>query len=159
MIALIVALNNNNTIGLNNNIPWHSKEDLKYFKKITDNSTVIMGRKTFESIGKPLKNRQNFVVSSQKIFNNEIKIFNNIELAIKNIKTDNAFFIGGSKIYEESIKYCDKLFITKVNNDIIGDTFFNCCYNDFNLISENKMIDLQSNLNLNFKIYERIKNG
>jgi len=77
MIALIVALNNNNTIGLNNNIPWHSKEDLKYFKKITDNSTVIMGRKTFESIGKPLKNRQNFVVSSQKIFNNEIKIFNN----------------------------------------------------------------------------------
>ncbi len=155
MIALIVAVNNKNTIGKDNKIPWYSQEDLKYFKDKTLNSTVIMGRKTFESLKKPLINRENIVITSSFIENENIKQFKDIKTALKNCNNENIFFIGGSKIYNECIDYCDKLYITKINNDILGDVFFNVNINSFKLINETYKHDEKANLDLNFQTYER----
>lgn len=159
MIAQIVAVNNTNTIGKNNKIPWHSTLDLKYFKSVTENSTVIMGRKTFESLGKPLKNRQNIVITSSEINNDDIIKCNSIENALKYSYNNNIFFIGGSRIYNESLKYCEKLFITRIDNNIIGDTFYNLIIDDFVLTNETNTNDVKSNLSLKFQIFERINNG
>ena len=159
MIAQIVAVNNTNTIGKNNKIPWYSSLDLKYFKSVTENSTVIMGRKTFESLGKPLKNRQNIVITSSEINNDDIIKCNSIENALKYSYNNNIFFIGGSRIYNESLKYCEKLFITRIDNNIIGDTFYNLTIDDFVLTNETNTNDVKSNLSLKFQIFERINNG
>lgn len=112
---VIVAVNENLVIGKDNELPWHSSEDLKYFKRITTNNVVIMGRKTYESIGKPLPNRVNIVISNTTNFTEVITVKSFEEaLEMASLHDKEVFVIGGSSLYEQVLKDADKLYITWV---------------------------------------------
>src|SRR5699024_5195302 len=128
MITLIVAMGNNNEIGFNNDMPWHLPNDLKYFKEETMNNVVVMGRKTYESIGKPLPNRKSVVISRQALdLPDEVTVINDLE-QIKDIAAQyedkNVFIIGGAEIYKQTLHMADRLFITKINQTFEADAFF-----------------------------------
>ncbi len=116
-----------NEIGFENQLLWHLPKDLKHFKDITSGHPVIMGRKTYESIGKPLPNRTNIVVSKRNDwFEEGILIVGSIKEAIKFAKKidEEIFIIGGGKIYEQTMDVVDRLEITRVKADFTADTFF-----------------------------------
>lgn len=116
-----------NEIGFGNQLLWHLPKDLKHFKDITSGHPVIMGRKTYESIGKPLPNRTNIVVSGKNDwFEEGILIVGSIKEAIKFAKKidEEIFIIGGGKIYEQTMDIVDKLEVTLVKADLEADTFF-----------------------------------
>lgn len=123
---IIVAVAKNNAIGKNNNLLWHIKEDLVYFKKTTLGATVVMGRKTFESIGKPLPGRRNVVVSKSMNDAEGIDIFRSIEEALGSCNpNEEVFIIGGGEIYKQSISLVQRIFLTIVDVNIPdADTFF-----------------------------------
>ncbi len=125
-ISLIAALSNNSVIGVNGKIPWELKEDLIHFKKITLGSAIIMGRKTFESIGKPLKERLNIVMTRNPKGLDGIEEVSSMESAIKvglNF-SENIFVIGGQSIYETFLPISTKMYLTFINIEVSGDTFF-----------------------------------
>src|SRR5689334_22101750 len=116
MISLIVAIDKNNVIGLDNKIPWKLPADQAYFKKVTMGHTVVMGRKTFESMGKPLQGRANWIITRDKEYNAEgCRIFYSIDEVIENINDEEVFIIGGEKIYSEFFVYADRLYITHID--------------------------------------------
>lgn len=127
-ISIIAAVSKNNVIGKNGKIPWHIKEDLKRLKEITLGHHVLMGRKTFESIGKPLPNRINLVLTSEKNYKAKgVVVFDNPQKAVrfaKENKEKELMIIGGSKIYEYFLPKTDKIYLTKVLKTFDGDTFF-----------------------------------
>ncbi len=124
-LILIAALNKNRVIGKNGKIPWHIPEDLQRFKQLTIHHTVLMGRKTFESIGTPLLNRKNVVISKQKIASENIEIYSSLESALSHLHTEEQIFIiGGGEIFRQTIDLADELLLTMVDNDELGDTFF-----------------------------------
>jgi dihydrofolate reductase len=127
MIHIIVAASENNAIGKNNKLLWHLPNDLKYFKSVTTGHPIIMGRKTFESIGKPLPNRLNIVVSRNPYESAENLIYSNslqeaIRVALQ--KDEEIFIIGGGEIYKQALPLAHKIHFTKVHTVIDGDTFF-----------------------------------
>ncbi len=128
MVSIIVAKSINNVIGINNSIPWHIPADLKMFKRLTNGNTIIMGRKTYESIGKPLPDRFNIVVSStMSKTESGILVVKNLDQAIlKAPKDKNVFIVGGQRIYEEALNknLVDKLYVTEIEKEFDGDTFF-----------------------------------
>lgn len=128
MLSIIAAIANNNVIGKNNNLIWHIPEDLKRFKKITSNKTIIMGRKTFESLGRVLPNRKHIIISQNNnlhIDNENIKIITDIKNLDSYIDSDEEHFvIGGQSIYTLLFPYVTKMYITKINADFDGDSFF-----------------------------------
>lgn len=126
MISLIVAMSSNSVIGKDNKLPWSIPEDLRYFKDITTGHTVIMGRKTYESIGKALPNRRNIILTQNRDFlaegctvvhsvNEVWQLFN---------REEEIFVIGGSEIYHLFLPFASKLYITQIHAEIEGDTFF-----------------------------------
>jgi dihydrofolate reductase len=125
-ISLIVAVDQNNGIGKNNQLPWHLPADLQHFKRITTGFTIIMGRKTFDSIGKALPNRRNIVISRQpglKI--NGVEVCDSLQNAIELCKEEQeVFIIGGAQIFEQSLAIADGLYLTVIQNDFEADTFF-----------------------------------
>lgn len=123
---IIVAVAKNNAIGKNNNLLWHIKEDLVYFKKTTLGATVVMGRKTFESIGKPLPGRRNVVVSKTMNEIEGIEIFRSIDQALGSCSlNEEVFIVGGGEIYKQSISLVQRIFLTIVDVNIPdADTFF-----------------------------------
>lgn len=128
MINIIVAIAKNNVIGKNNEIPWHYPEDLQYFKEVTMGKNVLMGSKTFYSIikrlGKPLPGRNNIVLTRNKDFSYPgVTVINDLESFLKS-QTDDIFIIGGSSIYRQTLAYADKLYITFIDEEYEGDTFF-----------------------------------
>lgn len=125
-LSLIVATDTENGIGKNNQLLWHLPEDLKFFKRTTSGHTVIMGRKTFESIGKPLPNRRNLVISRQENLKIEgVEVYKNLEDAIKACADENeAFVIGGGEIYQQALPITQKIYLTKVHHQFDADTFF-----------------------------------
>ena len=132
IISHLVALSNNYVIGVNNDLPWKLKKDLQHFSSYTQNKVIVMGRKTFESIGRPLPNRKNIVISSTLSSTNEIQIVNSLEQAIseatdwnkENNLVEEVVLIGGGYIFKESINLVNKLVLTRVNCDIDGDVFY-----------------------------------
>ncbi len=128
MLSIIVAKAKNNVIGKDNKLIWHIPEDLKRFKALTTGHTIIMGRKTFESLGRVLPNRYHVVLSNNPDFNvdNEnVEVIYDISLLDKYINDDNEnFVIGGATIYKLLMPYCKKMYITQINQDFDGDTFF-----------------------------------
>ncbi|MBZ2279032.1 type 3 dihydrofolate reductase [Buchnera aphidicola] len=124
-ISLIAALSKNLVIGRNNKIPWYIAEDLKWFKKNTIHKNIIMGRVTWQSIGQPLIMRKNIVISRNKIKKNGViwarSISNAILLADYNKEI---MVIGGEKIYKQMMFYANKLYLTHIDKNIIGDTYF-----------------------------------
>ncbi len=128
-ISIIVAVAQNGVIGKDNQLLWRLSEDLKLFKKRTTAHAIIMGRKTFDSIGKPLPNRTNIVISRTKDLKIEgCTVVNSLDKAIEvaNQQTDKneVFIIGGEKIYTLSEKIANKLYLTKVKATLEGDAFF-----------------------------------
>lgn len=116
----------NRVIGLDNKMPWHLSADLKYFKKITMGKPIIMGRKTCESIGRPLPGRRNIVVTRNPDFSmNGFDVFNDLDLALDDCKQQSeVMVIGGAKLYEVLLPQADYLYITYIDENFSGDTFF-----------------------------------
>ncbi len=126
-ISIIAAIGKNNEIGKENKLLWHLPADLKHFKEITSGHPVIMGRKTFESIGKALPNRQNIIITRDKKYKvANAEIVHSIEEALTLCKKENeVFIIGGSEIYKQAMSFADKLYITEVEaEDKKADAFF-----------------------------------
>lgn len=126
MITIIAAIGNNNELGKDNDLIWHLPADLKRFKKITTGHHIIMGRKTYESIGKPLPNRTTVIITRNEHYKADgCLITNSLEEAIDITKNDdNLFIIGGAKIYKEAINLADELDICKVHQSFDADVFF-----------------------------------
>ena len=127
MITIVVAMGLKNEIGADNQLLWHLPKDLKHFKEITSGHPIIMGRKTYESIGKPLPNRTNIVISRKNDwFEEGILIVGSIKEALKFAKKidENVFIIGGGTIYEQTIDLADQLEVTLVDAELKADTFF-----------------------------------
>jgi dihydrofolate reductase len=122
---LIAALSKNLVIGKDNKIPWNIPEDLKWFKKNTINKDVIMGRLTWQSIGKPLSMRNNIVISRKKIDKPGIICVDSISNAIIASKnTEEIMVIGGAQIYKKMLFYANKLYLTHIDADFVGDAYF-----------------------------------
>lgn len=131
-LALIWAMARNRTIGRNNALPWHLPEDLKYFKRVTLGKPVIMGRKTWESIGRPLPGRTNIVISRDAGFQAEgVRVVQTLEQALALAEkiclidgADEAVVIGGAQIYALALPLADRLYLTQVHADVEGDAHF-----------------------------------
>ena len=125
-ISIIAAVAENNVIGKNGQLPWHLPADLMHFKNLTMGHHIIMGRKTFESVGKPLPGRTNIIISRQ----NDLKeanciVVHSLDEAIKYIVEDNEPFIcGGAEIYKQAFDIADKMYLTRIHEEFDGDTFF-----------------------------------
>ena len=131
VISHVVALSNNNVIGVNNDLPWNLKKDLAHFKNYTTNKIILMGRKTYESIGRPLPNRINFVVSNTLKNIEGARVFKSTEEALSKAKNlcDEADYkeiviIGGGYLFRETLEITNKLVLTRVNCDIDGDVYY-----------------------------------
>ncbi len=126
MITIIAAIAENRALGKDNKLIWHLPADLKRFKKVTLNHHIIMGRKTFESLGKPLPNRTNIVITRKKNYTaNGCVIVNSLQEAIKAAQEDNnPYILGGAEIYKQAILIADKLDLTFVHHHFEADVFF-----------------------------------
>jgi len=138
LLSIIVAMANNRVIGKDNDMPWGRLPiDLKHFKDVTSGSPIIMGRKTFESIGRPLPKRTNIIISRNKDYKIEgCSIASSLEEAIEIANFESPkeiFIIGGGNIYNQAIEKVNKLYLTLIDLEIEGDTFFPD-YNHLNLI-------------------------
>jgi len=161
-IKLICAISKNNVIGNENKLPWNISEDLKRFKELTSNNWIVMGRKTFDSIGRPLPNRKNIVLSENKNLKiDSVEVFNTPEDVIESYKNNSdqkdLFIIGGTYIYELFLEYCEYLFITYVDKEYLGDAFFpKINWDEWKLIGEETKFDDKEGVNFNFRDYKRI---
>ncbi|MBF0279679.1 MAG: dihydrofolate reductase [SAR324 cluster bacterium] len=128
MVSIICALAENGVIGNNNALPWHLPNDMKSFVRLTSGHTVLMGRKTFQSIKRPLPNRVNVVITRQKNYQIEgCIIAHSVEDAIshaRDLGETEAFIIGGEQIYREAIKFSQKMYLTRLEESFAGDTYF-----------------------------------
>ena len=131
-LAMIWGMSRNRTIGRNNALPWHLSEDLKYFKRVTMGKPIIMGRKTWESIGKPLPGRCNIVITRDPTYSAEgVKVVRTLEDAISLAESialidgaEEAVVIGGAQIYAQALPLAQRLYMTQVHAEVEGDTFF-----------------------------------
>ena len=128
MLSIIVAKSKNNVIGRNNSLIWHLPEDLKRFKNLTTGHTIIMGRKTFESLGRVLPNRHHVILCNDKELNiqdENVEVLEDISLLDKYINDENEnFVIGGATMYKLLMPYCKKMYITEINQEFEGDVWF-----------------------------------
>ena len=145
MLSIIVATANNNVIGGDNKLLWHIPEDLKRFKEITSGHTIIMGRKSFESLPGVLPNRKHLVITRDKNFtvnNKNVQVIHTVDEVINNFinNPETAFIIGGGQIYEQLIHSVDKIYLTKVLEDFQGDTTFpQINHDEFNIDYESEI--------------------
>ena len=131
-VSMIVAVAENGVIGRNNQLPWYLPEDLKYFKRVTMGKPIVMGRKTFESIGKPLPGRVNIIVTRNPNYLAEgIKVVTDIDAAIKLADdiavldgSEELMVIGGAQLYADILPSVDRLYLTEVHAEVEGDAFF-----------------------------------
>ena len=132
IISHLVAVSNDLVIGVDNDLPWNLKDDLAHFKKYTLNKTIIMGRKTFESIGRPLPNRINYVISRTVKEIDGAHVFDNLETAMLAAEKHNhemgivneIVIIGGGYLFKETLPVMNKLVITKVDCNVLGDIYY-----------------------------------
>lgn len=162
MISIVVACSSNNSIGKNNQLLWHLPNDLKFFKNTTWGGVVIMGRKTFESVNKPLPGRLNIVITRQKNWQAEnVTTAGSLDEAIEKAKAlyyKEIFIIGGGEIYREALPKTDKIYLTRVHAEMDGDTFFpEINKNDWQLISCNDFkADEKHAYDYSFEVWERV---
>jgi len=162
LVSAIVAVAKNNVIGRDNDIPWYLPADLQYFKRTTLHHHIIMGRKSFQSIGRPLPKRTNIVVTRDPFFiaSNLIvthSIEEALEIAHKNDEEE-AFIIGGGQIYQQTQQYWDKVYLTQVEVEVAGDVYFPELQPEtWQLVSsETHEPDEKNEYAYTFKIFERI---
>mgnify|MGYP001069374456 FL=1 len=132
IISHLVALSNNFVIGVDNDLPWKLKKDLQHFSTYTQNKAIIMGRKTYQSIGRPLPNRKNIVISSTLNAQESLEVVSTLEQGIEvasdwskaMAKSEEIVLIGGGYVFEDSINIVNKLILTRVDCEIDGDVFY-----------------------------------
>jgi len=159
-ISAIVAIDQNNGIGENNQLLCKLPDDLKYFKEKTLGHSIIMGRKTYESLGRPLPGRRNIILSKQLDYNvNGCEVYNSIPECMKNIPDDEVFIIGGESIFKQTLNYCSKIYLTKIDASFQADAFFPTIdLNQWKDVSQNKLvhpIDEKHAYSFRFIVYER----
>lgn len=158
--SLIVAASTNNVIGVNNQLPWHLPNDLKYFKNLTWAMPVIMGRRTFESMGKALPGRLNIVITSQQdtVFENAVTVSSVKDALFVAAEGDynEAFIIGGGQVFNETIHKADRLYLTRVHTTIEGDIFFPELGKEWKLVwSEDHSADEKHAYDYSFQKWEK----
>lgn len=155
MVSIIVAMDKNGLIGdSKRGLPWYFKRDLKYFKKMTMGKTIIMGSKTYETIGKPLNGRTNIVLTRSKKYNDFGVIeYGDFEKLINSFSSEaDIMVIGGAEVYRLALPYADRLYVTHIAAEYFGDIYFpEINWAQYRIISEKK------DKELNFVIYERRK--
>jgi dihydrofolate reductase len=162
-LSIIVAISANNVIGTDNQLPWHLPADLQYFKSLTVDHPILMGRKTYDSIGRPLPKRTNIVITRDQSFHHDgLQIAHSIDQAIdfcREKNYDEVFIIGGDTIYSQTIHLADKLYITRVDTHIEnGTAFFPVIdVNQWKIISsEERKSDEKNTMNMIFEVYEKV---
>ena len=163
MLSIVVAKAKNNIIGKDNKLLWNLPEDLKHFKELTSGHTMIMGRKTFESLGRVLPNRKHIIFSQNpdfKVDDENVKVVHSL-LQIQNLieEKEEVFVIGGAMIYNFLMPYVKKMYVTEIEKDFEGDTFFPIIDSEtWKETSREKGIrNEKNNLDYYFVTYERIK--
>lgn len=158
-ITLIVAASENNAIGINNQMPWHLPNDFKYFKRNTIEHSVLMGRKTFDAIGKALPDRRNIVITRNANFQGEdIDVANSIQEALLYCRDEReVFIIGGANIYQQALPLANKVLLTRVHTTIQGDAFFSeLSSEEWELVSaEPHQADDKHTFDYTFEVYNR----
>lgn len=161
MISLIVAMDKNRVIGFNNDMPWHLPNDLRHFKNITTGHTVVMGRKTFDSIGRVLPNRKHIVLTrSNQSFPEEVEIVRDLDSILQYAKeneSEEIFIIGGGELFKQMLPYADKMYITLIEESFEGDVFFpEFAHSEWELVEKEKgEKDEQNPYDYYFLTYER----
>jgi len=160
ILSLIVATAHNNVIGKGNTMPWHLPADLTYFKKTTLDKPVIMGRKTFESIGFPLPKRRNIIISRNKEYKaNGVDVVSSVDEALALVKdSEEVMVIGGGTIYDHCLAQADRLYVTHIDAEVDGDTQFP--YYDIDntwqkISSQTYKADEKNAYDLDFCVYQR----
>jgi dihydrofolate reductase len=158
MISLIVATGENWVIGLNNQMPWHLPADLAYFKKTTTGHAVVMGRKTFESIGRPLPNRTNIILTRDQGFQAEgCQVIHSLETALQYSQQEDLFIIGGAQVYEQFLPHASRVYLTFIDQSFTGDTFFPELNDQWLLVSTEKHNpDEKNKYRYEFRVYDKI---
>ncbi|MGB0449045.1 MAG: dihydrofolate reductase [Porticoccaceae bacterium] len=164
-ISLIVAVSRNGVIGIDNQLPWHLPEDLKYFKSVTMGKPIIMGRKTFDSIGRPLPGRTNIVITRDSSWQAEgVEVAQTLpqamtlgQLACAQADVDEAMVIGGEQIYRMTLPAADRLYLTEVQAEVEGDAFFpEFAASDWQQVSE-QLPEVTDTHPYRFVVLERVK--
>lgn len=159
VISHLVAVSNNNVIGKDNDLPWKLKRDLKHFKNYTTGKTIVMGRKTYESIGRPLPNRRNIIISSTIRSIDGAEVFSSLEAALEALKHEDEIIItGGSYLFNDTADIVNKLVITFVDTSIEdGDVFYSDIdYKKWNLVEESFFQkDSENEHDFSIKVYEK----
>ncbi|KGR89550.1 dihydrofolate reductase [Ureibacillus massiliensis 4400831 = CIP 108448 = CCUG 49529] len=157
MISLIVAHDKNRVIGYENKMPWHLPGELKYFKETTMGKPMIMGRKTFESIGKPLPGRRNIIVTRNNEYSVEgIEVANSIDEALELAgDVEEVMVIGGEEIFKLVLPVADRLYITHIEHEFEGDTFFPIYGDEWKLVSCSDPVDSTQGYTFKYCIYDR----
>ncbi len=161
-ISIIVAASENNVIGINNMLPWRLPTDLKYFKSTTLGKPIVMGRKTFESLGKPLPGRPNIVITRQNDFQPEgAYVVKSVEEGIEKAKSfggDELFITGGSQIFEQAWPLVERIYLTRVYAVVHGDAFFPQLDGaEFELVTDERHeADEKNQYSFSFQVWERV---
>jgi dihydrofolate reductase len=158
IISIVVAISENHVIGKDNKLLWYLPNDLKHFKDITTGHTVIMGRKTYESVGKPLPKRRNVIITRQDIAIEGCEVANSIETALALSKDEEeVFIVGGAEIYKQSLHLTNRIYLTIVHKEFDGDSFFpEINKNEWNEVyREDYQPDEKNSLPYSFITYER----
>lgn len=160
-LTLIVAAAENNAIGKDNKMLWHLPNDFKYFKKNTLEHSVVMGRKTFESIGKPLPERRNIILTRDMNYTHEeVDVANSVQEVLNYCRDEREIFIiGGAEIYKQTLPLADRVLLTRVHTTIDGDAYFpELLDHEWNLVSAEKHEkDEKHAFYYTFEVYERAK--
>lgn len=156
MISLIVAHDKNHVIGYENGMPWHLPGDLQYFKEMTMGKPIIMGRKTFESIGRPLPGRRNIVITRNENYAAEgIETVASLNAALQLVQdVPEIMIIGGAQIFEQAMSIAEKLYITLIDHEFNGDTYFPR-YDAWRLTSSQEAIDSGNGYSFRYCIFEK----
>ncbi|MFT7035745.1 MAG: dihydrofolate reductase [Cyclobacteriaceae bacterium] len=163
IISLIAAMSQNRVIGRDNDLPWKLPDDMKFFQRTTRGHVVIMGRKNYDSLPpsyKPLPNRTNVILTRQAGFQAEdCVVFNKLDDALEYSKTEGeqeAFVIGGGQIYQQALEKSDKIYLTEIQAEIDGDTFFPALGADWKEVSrEHHSADERHQYSFDFVTYEK----
>lgn len=161
MISLMVAHDPNHVIGRDNQLPWHIPEDLAYFKKNTLGKGIVMGRNTFESIGRPLPKRRNIVVSRQTDLDIEgADVVHSLDDAVRLAEEvhEEVMVIGGEQIFRSILPKADRLYITLIHQEFEGDTFFPAYGDGWKLTSESERFD-SAGIPYSYLIFDRLSEG
>lgn len=163
-VVHVVAMDNRSCIGKDNDLPWHISADLKHFKEITQGGVIILGRKNFDSIGRPLPNRVNWVITRNLEWSFDgVKVAHSIEEALEkslddvkaSAKPNTIFIIGGGEIFQQTISFTDRLELTHVDLNVDGDVFYPAIPNEFKKVAAEQHIDDKTGIAFEFATYRK----